>query len=543
MKPIQEIASVLGLELNDLELFGKFKAKITYEATKRLSGEKKGKLIILTAINPTPFGEGKTTTSIGLGDALRKIGKKSIICLREPSLGPCMGVKGGAVGGGKSLVVPSTDINLHFTGDIHAVTTTNNLLSSIIDNWIKHDLEPAIDIRRVPWKRCLDLNDRSLREVIVGLGGSANGVVREEGFYISVASEIMAVLCLSDNLEDLKERLGRIVCAYSTEDKPITPKDLKVTGAMAALLAEAIKPNLVQTLEGTPAFIHGGPFANIAHGTNSVIATRLALGLGEYVVQETGFGADLGAEKFLDIVGPSKDLQPDAIVIVASTRALKYNGGVGKKAVAEPNEKAIESGFVNLKRHIENIKKFGITPQVAINKFPSDIESELELIKKLCENEGVAACPITNYENGGQGAINLAQAVVSGIENNLPNYKPLYDYALPIKEKISTIAREIYRADKVNFTSRASSDIKNIETMGFGNLPVCMAKTQYSFSDKEDLLGAPTGFEITVKEARVSAGAGFVVAVCGDIMLMPGLPKDPAAINIDVDNQGVITGI
>lgn len=543
MRPIQEIASVLGLEFDDLELFGKFKAKITYEATKKLSGEKKGKLIILTAINPTPFGEGKTTTSIGLGDALRKIGKKSIICLREPSLGPCMGVKGGAVGGGKSLVVPSTDINLHFTGDIHAVTTTNNLLSSIIDNWIKHDQEPAIDIRRVPWKRCVDLNDRSLREVIVGLGGSANGVVREEGFYISVASEVMAILCLSDNLEDLKERLGRIVCAYSTEDKPITPKDLKVTGAMTALLAEAIKPNLVQTLEGTPAFIHGGPFANIAHGTNSVIATRLALGLGEYVVQETGFGADLGAEKFLDIVVPSKGLQPDAIVIVASTRALKYNGGVSKKAVAEPNEKAIESGFVNLKRHIENIKKFGITPQVAINKFPSDIESELELIKKLCENEGVVACPITNYENGGQGAINLAQAVVSGIENNPPKYKPLYDYALPIKEKISTVAREIYRADKVNFTSRASSDIKNIEAMGFGNLPVCMAKTQYSFSDKEDLLGAPTGFEITVKEARVSAGAGFVVAVCGDIMLMPGLPKDPAATNIDVDSQGAITGI
>ncbi len=543
MKPIKEIAGILGLTEDDIELYGKYKAKISYATAKKYSSEKKGKLIIVTAINPTPFGEGKTTTSIGLGDALRKIGMNSIICLREPSLGPCMGVKGGAVGGGKSLIVPSSDINLHFTGDIHAVTTANNLLSSIIDNFIKYDLEPNIDIRHVPWKRCVDLNDRCLREVIVGLGGQTNGVVRDEGFVISVASEIMAILCLSDDLADLKTRLGRIVCAYGNDDKPITPKDLKCVGALAALMAEAIKPNLVQTIEGTPVFIHGGPFANIAHGTNSVIATRLALGLGDYIVQETGFGADLGCEKFLDIVAPSKGLPPDAVVIVASTRALKYNGGVSKKTVLEPNEQAIKLGFANLARHIENIKKFGITPQIAINRFPTDLDSELQLICSLCEQMGASAAIISNYEQGGQGAIGLAKNVVEGIKNNPPNYKPIYDYSLPIKEKITAVAKEIYRATKVNFTSRASSDIRRIEEMGYGNLPVCMAKTQYSFSDNEDLLGAPTGFEVTVREAKVSAGAGFVVAICGDIMLMPGLPKEPAAEHIDVDDNGVITGI
>jgi len=543
MKPIQEIASILGLTVDDIEQIGKYKAKITYEATKRLSGKRKGKLIIVTAINPTPFGEGKTTTSIGLADAFRRLGKNSIVCLREPSLGPCMGVKGGAVGGGKSLVVPSSDINLHFTGDIHAVTTANNLLSSIIDNWIKHELEPLVDVRSVPWKRCVDLNDRALREVIVGLGGSANGVVREESFVISVASEIMAILCLSDNLADLKERLGRIVCAHSVDGKPLTPKDLRVVGALSALLSEALKPNLVQTLEGTPALIHGGPFANIAHGTNTVIATRLALALGDYVVQETGFGADLGAEKFLDIVAPSKNLPPDAVVIVASTRALKYNGGVSKKNVVEPNEAALRTGYANLTRHIENIKKFGITPQIAVNKFPTDTENELELIKSLSEQAGVRAAIISNFEQGGVGAIPLAQAIMTGIEQTPPSYHQLYDYAHPIKQKIETVAKEIYRADRVHFTSRASEDIRRIEAIGYGGLPVCMAKTQYSFSDNPDLLGAPTGFEVTVREVKVSAGAGFVVAIAGEIMLMPGLPKDPAAEHIDVDDNGLISGI
>ncbi len=543
MKPIQEIASVLGLSESDLELFGKHKAKITHSAVKKHSATKRGKLIIVTAINPTPFGEGKTTTTIGLGDALRQIGKNAVICLREPSLGPCMGVKGGAVGGGKSLVVPSSDINLHFTGDIHAVTTANNLLSSIIDNWIKHELEPEIDVRRVPWKRCVDLNDRSLREVIVGLGGPSNGVVRDEGFIISVASEIMAVLCLSDDLNDLKKRLGRIICSYDLDDNPVTPSILRVTGAMAALLAEAIKPNLVQTLEGTPAFIHGGPFANIAHGTNTVIATRLALGLADYVVQETGFGADLGAEKFLDIVAPSKSLPPDAVVIVASTRALKYNGGVLKKNVASPNPIALREGFVNLARHIENIKKFGITPQVAVNRFPTDLDSELDLIKELTEQAGTKAAVISNFENGGKGAVDLANIIIEGMSRTPPSYHPLYDYNQPVKEKVETVAKEIYRAKKVNFTSKASSDIKRIEAQGLSNLPVCMAKTQYSFSDNPDLLGAPVDFELTVKEIKISAGAGFLVAICGEIMLMPGLPKDPAAENIDVTEDGVITGI
>ncbi len=543
MKSIQEIASVLGLSESDLELFGKHKAKIAHSAVKKHSSTKRGKLIIVTAINPTPFGEGKTTTTIGLGDALRQIGKNAVICLREPSLGPCMGVKGGAVGGGKSLVVPSSDINLHFTGDIHAVTTANNLLSSIIDNWIKHELEPEIDVRRVPWKRCVDLNDRSLREVIVGLGGPSNGVVRDEGFIISVASEIMAVLCLSDDLNDLKKRLGRIICSYDLDDNPVTPNILRVTGAMAALLSEAIKPNLVQTLEGTPAFIHGGPFANIAHGTNTVIATRLALGLADYVVQETGFGADLGAEKFLDIVAPLKGLPPDAIVIVASTRALKYNGGVQKKNVANPNPIALREGFVNLARHIENIKKFGITPQVAVNRFPTDLDSELDLIKELTEQAGTKAAVISNFENGGKGAIDLANIIIEGMSNTPPSYHPLYDYNLPVKEKVEIVAKEIYRAKKVNFTSKASSDIKRIDALGLSNLPVCMAKTQYSFSDNPDLLGAPVDFDLTVKEIKVSAGAGFLVAICGEIMLMPGLPKDPAAENIDVTEDGVITGI
>lgn len=498
---------------------------------------------MVTAINPTPFGEGKTTTTIGLGDALQRLGKKSIITLREPSLGPVMGMKGGAIGGGKSMVVPSSDINLHFTGDIHAITTANNLLSACIDNRLKFGLEPNIDIRNIPWKRAMDMNDRSLREIIVGLGGDANGVMRDDGFIISVASEVMAVLCLSDNLSDLKTRLGRMICAYTVDGKPVTPNDLNVTGAMVALLVDALRPNLVQTLEETPAFIHGGPFANIAHGTNSIIATRMALALGDYVVTECGFGADLGAEKFLDIVAPTKDLAPDTVVIVATCRALKYNAGISVKSVTEPNPQAVRDGFVNLKQHIENIMKYGIKPIVAINRFPKDDDTELQIVAEMLEEMGVACAINTNFENGGQGAMELAQKIVASIDGGVSTFKQLYDYDRPIIEKIETIAKEIYRADSVTFTSRAKSDIRKIEELGYSNLPICMAKTQYSFSDDKSLLGAPTGFDIKVREAKVSAGAGFIVVVCGDIMLMPGLSKVPRAEEIDVDEDGKIIGM
>ena len=542
MKQIQEIAEKIGLTPDEIESFGKYKAKISTSTLKKFSGIRKGKLIVVTAINPTPFGEGKTTTSIGLGDALNRLGKNPIIALREPSLGPVMGMKGGAVGGGKSKVVPSTDINLHFTGDFHAITAANNLLSACIDNRVKFNLEPNIDIRQVPWKRAMDMNDRALREIIIGLGDK-NGATRDDGFLITAASEIMAILCMSDDLADLKKRLGRIICAYTTDNEPVTPDDLNVTGAMTALLADAIKPNLIQTLEGTPAFMHGGPFANIAHGTNSVIATRLALALGDYVVTECGFGADLGAEKFLDIVAPSKQLPPSAVVIVATLRALKYNSGIHKKMVMQPNPTAVKEGFVNLKRHIENIQKFGIKPVVAINKFPSDSASELEMLAELLDEIGVRCAINTNFEQGGEGAIELAQKVMASINSDNPNYHQLYKYDQPITSKIETIAKEIYRADKVNFTSRAKSDIRRIENLGYSQLPICMAKTQYSFSDNKKLLGAPTGFKIKVREVKVSAGAGFIVAVCGDIMLMPGLSKVPGAEEIDIADDGTITGI
>ncbi|MEZ4812552.1 MAG: formate--tetrahydrofolate ligase [Caldisericia bacterium] len=542
MKQIHEIAEKIGLSRDEIEEFGKYKAKVTNSSLLKHCRTCRGKLIVVTAINPTPFGEGKTTTSIGLGDALNKLGKNPIIALREPSLGPVMGMKGGAVGGGKSTVVPSTDINLHFTGDFHAITSANNLLSACIDNRLKFDLEPKIDIRQVPWKRAMDMNDRALREIIIGLG-DGNGATRDDGFLITAASEIMAVLCLSDDLTDLKKRLGKMICAYTIDDKPVTPDDLNVTGAMAALLADAIKPNLIQTLEGTPTFMHGGPFANIAHGTNSVIATKLALALGDYVVTECGFGADLGAEKFLDIVAPSKDLKPSAIVIVATVRALKYNGGVKKKFVTQPNKDAIREGFVNLKRHVENIKKYGIVPVVAINKFPNDLEEELELVRSLLGEEGVECAINTNFEAGGEGAIELAEKVVESIASGTSNYKQLYDYNQPIENKIEIIAKEIYRADGVRFTSRAKSDIRRIENLGYSGLPICMAKTQYSFSDNDKLLGAPTGFKIKIREVKVSAGAGFIVAICGDIMLMPGLSKIPRAEELDVTNDGVIIGM
>ncbi len=542
MKQIHEIAKKIGLSRDEIEEFGKHKAKIANSTLLKHCGTSKGKLIVVTAINPTPFGEGKTTTSIGLGDALNRLGKNPIIALREPSLGPVMGMKGGAVGGGKSTVVPSTDINLHFTGDFHAITSANNLLSACIDNRVKFGLDPKIDIRQVPWKRAMDMNDRALREIIIGLG-DGNGATRDDGFLITAASEIMAVLCMSDDLTDLKKRLGRMICAYTTDDKPVTPDDLNVTGAMATLLADAIKPNLIQTLEGTPTLMHGGPFANIAHGTNSIIATKLALALGDYVVTECGFGADLGAEKFLDIVAPSKGLEPSALVIVATVRALKYNGGVKKKFVSQPNKDAIKEGFVNLKQHVENIKKYGIVPVVAINKFPNDLEEELELVRSLLSEEGVECAINTNFEAGGEGAIELAQKVVGSIASGTANYKQLYDYNQPIENKIEIIAKEIYRADGVRFTSRAKSDIRRIESLGYSGLPICMAKTQYSFSDNEKLLGAPTGFKIRVREVKVSAGAGFIVAVCGDIMLMPGLSKIPRAEELDVTNDGIITGM
>jgi formate--tetrahydrofolate ligase len=542
MRNIKEIAEGIGLCEDDIESFGKFKAKICNSALKRQTGKQSGKLIVVTAINPTPFGEGKTTTSIGLGDALSKLNKKPIIALREPSLGPVMGMKGGAIGGGKSCVVPSTDINLHFTGDLHAITSANNLLSACIDNRVKFNLSPDIDIRQIPWKRALDMNDRALREIIVGLGDN-NGATRDDGFIITAASEVMATLCMSDNLNDLKARIGRIICAYTTDGEPVTPNDLNVTGAMTALLVDAIKPNLVQTLEHTPAFVHGGPFANIAHGTNAVVATKLALSLADYVVTECGFGADLGAEKFLNIVAPSKNLKPSAIVIVATLRALKYNAGINKKVVNQPNLQAIENGFCNLERHIENIKKFGIKPVVAINKFPGDTEEELNKLRGLIEAKGVRCAVNTNFEKGGEGAIELANQVICSIDSDNPDYHQLYEYKRPIKEKIETIAKEIYRADKVRFTSKASSDIKRIEKLGYSNLPVCMAKTQYSFSDNKKLLGAPTGFKIRIKEVKISAGAGFIVALCGETMLMPGLSKIPGAEMIDVDEDGNISGV
>lgn len=543
MKPITEIAREAGIEDDEIELYGKYKAKISLDIFKRLKDKKDGKLVLVTAITPTPAGEGKSTTSVGLGQALNKIGKKAIIALREPSLGPVFGVKGGAAGGGYAQVVPMEDINLHFTGDMHAITTANNLLSAAIDNHIHQGNTLGIDSRQVVWKRVIDMNDRTLRDIVVGIGGKANGFVRQDGFMITVASEVMAVLCLSTDLMDLKERLGRVVVAYNYEGKPVTAADLKVNGAMAMLMKDAIKPNIVQTLENTPALIHGGPFANIAHGCNSILATKLGLKLADYTITEAGFGADLGAEKFLDIKCRYGGLNPDAVVIVATIRALKMHGGLKKTELSQENLDALDKGFENLVKQVENIKKFGLPVMVAVNRFVNDTEAEIDLLIKMCKANKIKVSLNEVWAKGGEGGKEMAQMLVDMIENEKSEYKPLYEVEDTIQNKVNTIVREIYGGKEAVFTSKALSDIKRIEGMGLDKLPICMAKTQYSLSDNPELLGAPKNFKITVKEVRVSAGAGFIVCLTGDIMTMPGLPKVPASERMDIDENGTITGL
>lgn len=543
MKPITEIAGDLGISADELELYGKYKAKLSDELWERVKSNRDGKLVLVTAVNPTPAGEGKTTTTVGLGQAMAKIGKKAVIALREPSLGPVMGVKGGAAGGGYSQVVPMDDINLHFTGDMHAITTANNLLSAAIDNHIQQGNELGIDPRQVIWKRVMDMNDRALRNIIVGLGGKANGTPREDGFVITVASEVMAILCLASNLMDLKERLGRIIVGYSYTGNPVTAKDLKVDGAMTLLLKDAIKPNLVQTLENTPVLVHGGPFANIAHGCNSVMATKLGLKMADYCITEAGFGADLGAEKFFDIKCRYAGLKPDAVVLVATIRALKYNGGVKKDLLALENLDALKKGFVNLEKHIENLRKFGVPVIVAINHFHTDTADEVEYIRARCKEMKVEVAFSQVFARGGEGGVELAETLVKVLDTEASGFKPIYEAELPIKQKIRTIAKEIYGAKDVVYTSAADKAIKKIEEMGMDKLPICMAKTQYSLSDNPSLLGRPEGFDITVREIKLSAGAGFIVAITGDIMTMPGLPKVPAAEKIDIDEKGIITGL
>ncbi|MBT9135179.1 MAG: Formate--tetrahydrofolate ligase [Firmicutes bacterium] len=543
MLPIVEIARSIGISEDDLELYGKYKAKVAPAVAERLAQEPDGHLILVTAINPTAAGEGKTTTTVGLGQALAKLGKKTAIALREPSLGPSMGVKGGAAGGGFSQVVPMEDINLHFTGDLHAITTAHNMLSAILDNHIHQGNALSIDTRRITWRRAMDMNDRAIRQTIVGLGGKNNGVPREDGFDITVASEVMAILCLALDISDLKERLGRIVVAYNNDRLPITVADLKVAGAMAALLKDAIKPNLVQTLENVPAFIHGGPFANIAHGCNSVQATKLALKVADYVVTEAGFGADLGAEKFFNIKCRFAGLKPKVAVIVATARALKLHGNADVKNLNTENLAALKLGVANLERHIESMHKFGVPAVVAINRFPADTEAELALIAESCQKIGAKVALSEVWAKGGEGGQALAEAVLDTIANEPSNFKPLYDAALPIKEKIAIIAREIYGADGVDFTKEAENTVRQFNKLGFDKMPICMAKTQYSVSDDPSLLGRPRGFKITVRELRVSRGAGFIVALTGDIMTMPGLPKEPAAEKIDVDADGKISGL
>ncbi|MTI66496.1 MAG: formate--tetrahydrofolate ligase [Firmicutes bacterium] len=543
VKDIREIAEKLDLTEEDLDLYGKYKAKVDYNLLKKGNG-KKSKLILTTAINPTPAGEGKTTTTIGVADALTRLNKNTLVALREPSLGPVFGIKGGAAGGGYAQVVPMEDINLHFTGDIHAIGAANNLLAAMIDNHMHHGNDLGIDVRKVNWRRAVDMNDRQLRNVTDGLGGKGNGVPREDGFDITVASEVMAAFCLADDIKDLKERLGKIVIGFTKEDKPVTCKDLNAHGAMAALLKDALKPNLVQTLEGTPAFVHGGPFANIAHGCNSVIATKMAMHFADYVVTEAGFGADLGAEKFLDIKCRMADLNPDAVIIVATVRALKYNGGVKKDKLNEENLEALEKGLPNLIKHIENITKvFNLPAVVAINKFPFDTDKELQMIREKCEELGVNVALSEVWEKGGEGGKELAEEVLKLTENEEANLNFVYEDDLPIKEKIRNIAQKIYGADDVNFTGKALKEIEQLEKLGFSNMPVCMAKTQYSLSDDQTKLGRPQGFNITVSQAKVSAGAGFIVALTGEIMKMPGLPKKPAAEKIDVDENGTISGL
>ena len=544
MKPICEIAKDLGISADELELYGKYKAKLSDELCDRLEGEKNGKLILVTAINPTPAGEGKTTTSVGLGQAMKKIGKSAVIALREPSMGPVMGIKGGAAGGGYAQVVPMEDINLHFTGDMHAITAANNLLSAAIDNHIHQGNELDIDARTITWKRCLDMNDRALRQVVVGLGGKVNGYPREDGFMITVASEIMAILCLAKDMDDLKRRIAAIVIGYNTDGEPITAGDLKIAGAMGLLLRDAIKPNLVQTLENTPCLMHGGPFANIAHGCNSIRATKLGLKLADYCITEAGFGSDLGAEKFFDIKCRIGGLKPSCVVLVATVRALKYNGGVPKAELAKENTDALKDGIVNLGKHIENMQKYGLPVIVAINRFMTDTDEELKIIEQYCCDMGVDFSMCEVFAKGGDGGVELAEKVVEVSERGGEmNFAPIYDEKASIDEKINTIAKEIYGADGVVYTPKAKKAIARLERQGFDKLPICMAKTQYSLSDDPSLLGRPSGFEITVREVMVSAGAGFVVALTGDVMTMPGLPKVPAANNMDIDKDGKIVGL
>ena len=543
MQPIKEVAAAYGIGEDDLELYGKYKAKLTDELWEQVKDRPNGKLVLVTAIHPTPAGEGKTTTTVGLGEAFGKMGKKAIIALREPSLGPCFGVKGGAAGGGYAQVVPMEDLNLHFTGDFHAITSANNLLAALLDNHIQQGNALGIDPRQIQWKRCVDMNDRVLRNIVVGLGAKGDGMVREDHFVITVASEIMAILCLADNMEDLKNRLGKIIVAYNFAGEPVTAEQLHAVGSMAALLKEALKPNLIQTLEHTGALVHGGPFANIAHGCNSVRATKTALKLADVVVTEAGFGADLGAEKFLDIKCRKAGLKPDAVVLVATVRALKYNGGVPKDQLSAENLEALEKGIVNLEKHIENLQKFGVPVVVTLNSFISDTEAEYAYIKKFCEDRGCEFALSEVWAKGGEGGIALAEKVMETLENKPTQYHVLYPDEMSLKDKINTIAKEIYGADGASFAPAAAKALKRIEDMGFGNLPVCMAKTQYSLSDDQTKLGRPAGFTINVRDAYVSAGAGFVVALTGSIMTMPGLPKKPAADSIDVDENGKITGL
>lgn len=543
MLPITQVAEKLNISADELELYGKYKAKLSDEYLKQISKNPDGKLILVTAINPTPAGEGKTTTTVGLGQAFGRLSQKAIIALREPSLGPCFGIKGGAAGGGYAQVVPMEDLNLHFTGDFHAITSANNLLAALLDNHIQQGNELGIDTRSVVWKRCLDMNDRVLRNIVVGLGAKTDGTVREDHFVITVASEIMAVLCLSDDMQDLKKRLGKMVVAYNYSGEPVTAADLNAVGAMAALLKDALKPNLIQTLEHTPALVHGGPFANIAHGCNSVRATKAALKMADYVITEAGFGADLGAEKFFDIKCRMSGLKPDAVVLVATIRALKYNGGVLRTELSTENMDALKKGIVNLEKHIENLQKFGVPVVVTLNSFLTDTPAETAYVKQFCEERGCEFALSEVWEKGGEGGIALAEKVLFTLENKQSNFRVLYGEEASLEEKIETIAREIYGAKGVNYSSQAKKQLAKLSELGFGTLPVCMAKTQYSLSDDPALLGRPENFEISVREAYVSAGAGFVVVLTGTVMTMPGLPKKPAAYNIDVEENGKITGL
>jgi formate--tetrahydrofolate ligase len=543
MMPISEVVAKLDITPDEIENYGKYKAKISNEVWNKVKDKPDGKLILVTAINPTPAGEGKTTISVGLGEAFGKLGKKAIIALREPSLGPCFGIKGGAAGGGYAQVVPMEDLNLHFTGDFHAITSANNLLAALLDNHIQQGNALGIDTNQIVWKRCVDMNDRVLRNIVVGLGKKADGVTREDHFVITVASEIMAILCLAYDMKDLKERLGKIIVAYTYDGKPVTANDLQATGSMAALLKDAIKPNVIQTLEHTPALVHGGPFANIAHGCNSVQATRIGLKIADYCITEAGFGADLGAEKFFDIKCRKAGLKPDAVVLVATLRALKYNGGVPKDELANSNMEALKKGIANLEKHIENIHKFGVPIVVTLNKFSTDTEEELDFVKNFCEERNCEFALSEVWEKGGEGGVELTNKVLDTLENKPSDFKFLYDDELPLKSKIEKIATEIYGADGVDFEKSAIKELKHISEMGYENLPICMAKTQYSLSDDANLLGRPSGFRITVREVQLAAGAGFVIVLTGAVMTMPGLPKKPAAYGIDVDDNGVITGL